>query len=296
MELKGVTTALITPFEGNGVDPEIDWDSYRNLLRFQKDNGINFVLPNGTTGESPTITFEEYKKLISIALEEFGNNVIAGAGSNSTAHALELAREAKDLGAVATLQVTPYYNKPSQEGLFRHFSTIAEKVDLPMILYNIPGRTSREILPETISRLHKEHSNIVAVKEATGNPDFWKRTRELCGKNLIILSGDDNKTYTLMKDYGALGVISVASNIIPKRMVKFIDLGLNNDFDSMSRENNALDKLFQTLFIDTNPIPVKQFAFEMRIIKKLGYRLPMCETSKENVQKIRECIMLYSLI
>ncbi|MEM3373368.1 MAG: 4-hydroxy-tetrahydrodipicolinate synthase [Candidatus Anstonellales archaeon] len=295
MDFRGVTTALITPFLGNGIDPEIDWESYKNLLEFQKKNKVNFVLPNGTTGESPTINFKEYKKLISIALEVFGSNVIAGAGSNSTLHALELAKEAKDLGAIATLQVTPYYNKPSQEGLFRHFGTIAEKVDLPMILYNIPGRTSKEIQPETIARLQREYSNIIAVKEATGNPEFWKKTRELCGKDFIILSGDDNKTFTLMKDYSALGVISVASNIIPERMVKFIELGLEKNFERMEKENNALDKLFQTLFIDTNPIPVKQFAFEMRIISHLGYRLPLCETSKDNVEKIRECIRLYSL-
>lgn len=296
MDFDGVTTAVITPHIGTGVDSPIDWESLRSLLELQRKAGIQNIVPCGTTGESPTLSKEEHMRVVSTAIEVFGGeHVIAGAGSNSTHHALELSKGVKDLGAGATLQVTPYYNKPSQEGLFRHFGTIAEKVDLPMILYNIPGRCSREIAPETIARLAKEYSNIVGVKEATGNPEFWRKTRDLCGKDFIILSGDDNKTYALMKDYGARGVISVASNIIPERMVRFVQFGLDGDWVAMEKENNALESLFETLFIDTNPIPVKQFAFELRLIKHIGYRLPMCETSAANIQKIRDCIRKYSL-
>ncbi len=296
MRFSGVYTAIITPFISTDVKSDIDWYSYEKLLELQKSSGVSGIVPCGTTGESPTLDHAEHNEVIERTINFLGGEmVIAGTGSNSTHEAVEMSRHAMDCGAAATLQVCPYYNKPNQEGLFRHFSKIAEKVEIPHILYNIPGRTGREILPETMARLKTECSNIIGVKEASGNPEVWRKIVELCGTDFIILSGDDNKTFTLMKDYAAKGVISVASNIIPNRMKRFVDLGLEGDFSTMEREHNSLENLFETLFIDTNPIPVKHFAFELRLIKNLGFRLPLYETSKQNIEKIRRCIMRYSL-
>ena len=296
MEFKGVYTAIITPFKENGIKSEVDWESYGNLLELQKKAGVSGIVPCGTTGESPTLDPQEHDKVIAKAIEIFGGDrVIAGTGSNATHEAVSMSKHAMDAGAKATLQVCPYYNKPNQEGLFRHFGAVAEKVDIDHIVYNIPGRTGREIAPETIARLKDEYSNIKGVKEATGSDATCRKTRELCGKDFVILSGDDNRTCWMMKETGAKGVISVASNIIPGRMARFIGYGLEGDFPAMEKENNSLEELFKTMFIDTNPIPAKHFAFEMRLAKNLGFRLPMCETSHANLEKIRDCIRKYSL-
>ncbi|MEM3399531.1 MAG: 4-hydroxy-tetrahydrodipicolinate synthase [Candidatus Micrarchaeia archaeon] len=295
VELKGVYTAIITPFKGTGVRSRIDWDALARLVDFQNEGGVAGIVPCGTTGESPTLSHEEHNKVIEEVIERAKGQVIAGTGSNCTWEAIAMSKHAADAGATATLQVCPYYNKPSQEGLFRHFGAIAEAVDIPHVLYNIPGRTSRLIEPETIARLMNEYSNIIGVKEATGNEEVWKKTRQLCGDKFIILSGDDNKTYTLMRNYGCLGVISVASNIAPRMMVDFIKLGLDGNWPAMEAENARLSKLFEVLFIDTNPIPVKEAAKMMGLCGS-GMRLPMCETSKENREKIRSVISEYGLI
>ncbi len=296
VELKGAFTALITPYKGSGVDNEVDWDGLQKLVENQNGK-VAGIVPCGTTGESPTLTHEEHDKVIEKVIEHHKGHgiVIAGTGSNSTLEAVEMSRHAKDAGADATLQVCPYYNKPNQEGLYRHFAAIAEKVDIPHVVYNIPGRSSRNIEPETIARLAKEYSNIVAVKEATGNEESWKKTEEICGDGFAMLSGNDGETYDMMSKYGGKGVISVASNIIPQRIQDFVQLGLEEKFDEMSSENRELSELFEVLFVDTNPIPVKAAA-NMMGLPGGGYRLPMCEMSDEKTAKLREALQKYKLI
>lgn len=295
MNFEGCFTAIVTPFNGTGSKPPIDWEAYESLLEFQDSNGIDGIVACGTTGESPTLSHAEHCRVIEKTVEYSKSIVIAGTGSNSTWEAIELTKEAADVGAHASLQVCPYYNKPSQEGLFRHFGAIAETADLPMILYNIPGRTSREIAPETMARLAEEYSNIVGVKEATGKPEVWKEIREKCGNDFIILSGNDGDTYELMRNYGAKGVVSVASNIIPAEMVAFTRLGLEKKFDEMERENNRLKELFDVMFIDTNPIPVKEVMNRMGL-RVGGFRLPMCETSSSKREKLFEVVKKYNLL
>ena len=285
MIFEGCFTAIVTPFTGTGTRVPVDWRGYKKLVEFQNDNGIDGIVACGTTGESPTLSHKEHNKVIERTIEDSSCIVIAGTGSNSTWEAIEMTEHAADVGADASLQVTPYYNKPSQEGLFKHFGAIAEAVDLPMILYNVPGRTSKEIAPETMARLSKEYSNIVAVKEATGIEESWIGIREACGSDFQIISGNDADTFPLMKKYKGNGVISVASNVIPKRVTEFVKLGLGKDFIGMEAEHNALNEFFDVLFIDTNPVPVKE-ALNKIGLPGGGYRFPLCETTAENKQKI----------
>ena len=295
MKFEGCFTAIVTPFKGTGCKPPIYWEAYEGLLEFQDENGIDGIVACGTTGESPTLSHTEHCKVIEKTVEHSKALVMAGTGSNSTWEAVELTKEAANVGAHASLQVCPYYNKPSQEGLYRHFAAIAEAADLPMVLYNIPGRTSREIAPETMARLAEEYSGVIGVKEATGNPEVWKRIREECGKDFLILSGNDGDTYPLMREYGARGVVSVASNIIPSEMVSFTRLGLDGRFEEMEREHEYLTELFDVMFIDTNPIPVKETMNRMGIAAG-GYRLPMCEMSPEKKEKLFEVLGKYGLL
>ncbi|NOZ58782.1 MAG: 4-hydroxy-tetrahydrodipicolinate synthase [Euryarchaeota archaeon] len=292
---EGCFTAIVTPFRGNGLKPELDEDAFTRLVELQNEAGVAGIVAVGTTGESPVLSHEEHRRVVELTVEHARCAVIAGTGSNCTWEALELSRHAGDVGAAATLQVCPYYNKPSQEGLFRHFSTIAECVDIPHILYNIPGRSALEIAPETMARLREEHSNIVGVKEASGNPETWRKIRELCGEDFLILSGNDGDTFALMRDFSAKGVISVASNIIPKRMQRFVELGLRGEFAAMEREHLALRELFDVLFIDTNPIPIKE-AMSLAGMPAGGFRLPLCETSEEKRERIREVIRRLGII
>jgi 4-hydroxy-tetrahydrodipicolinate synthase len=295
MSFEGCFTAIVTPFRGSGCKPPVDWEAYERLLEFQDTNGIDGIIACGTTGESPTLSHAEHCRVIEKTVEYSKAVVIAGTGSNSTWEAVELTKEAANFGVQASLQVCPYYNKPSQEGLFKHFGAIAEAVDLPMVLYNIPGRTSREIAPHTMARLAEEYSSIIGVKEATGRPEVWKEIRERCGRDFLILSGNDSDTYELMRDYQASGVVSVASNIIPSEMVAFTKLGLEKRFEEMERENNRLKELFDIMFIDTNPIPVKEVMNWMGITAG-GFRLPMCEISSEKKRKLLEVIGRYHLL
>ncbi len=292
---KGCFTAIVTPFKGTGVKSEVDYEAYKELIEFQDRNNIDGIVACGTTGESPVLSHEEHNKVIEFTVEHAKSIVIAGTGSNCTWEALELTKHAFDVGAHATLQVVPYYNKPNQEGLYRHFATIAEKVDMPIILYNIPARSCVALSPETMAKLKEEFSNIIGVKEASGNREVWEKIRELCGKDFLILSGNDSDTYTLMKDFGAKGVISVASNIIPKRMHDFVELGLKGDFKRMKEEHESLKELFEVLFIDTNPIPVKE-AMNMLGLNAGGFRYPLVETSKEKRERIKEVLRNLGLL
>ncbi len=286
MRFDGCLTAIVTPFKGTGVKSKLDFDAYRKLVEFQDENGVSGIVACGTTGESPVLSHEEHNDVIKVTVENSKNPVIAGTGSNSTWEAVEMTKHAEDVGADASLQVCPYYNRPSQEGLFRHFGAIAEAVDIPIILYNVPGRTSREIAPETMARLSDEYSNIVGVKEASGKEEVWRRIREVCRDDFLLISGNDSDTCQMMRDYDARGVISVASNVIPKEMAELIKLGLNRNFSKMEEEDARLREFFSVLFIDSNPIPVK-VAMNMIGLDAGGYRLPMCETTDENRARIR---------
>ncbi|MEE8402799.1 MAG: 4-hydroxy-tetrahydrodipicolinate synthase [Candidatus Hydrothermarchaeaceae archaeon] len=285
MIFEGCFTAIVTPFTSTGPRPPIDWKGYKRLVEFQNENGVAGIVACGTTGESPTLSHKEHDRIIEATIEHSSCAVIAGTGSNCTWEAVEMTEHAADIGADASLQVTPYYNKPNQEGLFRHFGTIAEAADIPMILYNVPSRTSKEIEPGTMARLADEYSNVVGVKEASGREDVWKEIREVCSSEFQIISGNDSDTCPLMKDYKAGSVISVASNVIPKRITEFVKLGLGGNFSDMERENEALKEFFDVLFIDSNPIPVKE-ALNILDLPGGGYRFPLCETGAENKKMI----------
>jgi len=289
MIFEGCFTAIVTPFTGTGSKTPVDWRGYKRLVEFQNENGIDGIVACGTTGESPTLSHNEHNKVIEVTVENSGCIVIAGTGSNCTWEAMEMTEHAADVGADASLQVAPYYNKPSQEGLFRHFGAIAEASDIPLILYNVPGRTSKEIAPETMARLADEYSNVAGVKEASGREEVWKGIREVCDSDFQIISGNDGDTFHLMKDYKGCGVISVASNAIPKRMAEFVKLGIDGNFLGMERENKTLNEFFDVLFIDSNPIPVKE-ALNTLGLPGGGYRFPLCETSAENKKSISDVL------
>ena len=280
---KGAITAIVTPFlENEGIDEE----SLRNLIGFQIKNNIDGIVPCGTTGESPTLSHEEHNRVVKLAIDAANGKVpvIAGTGSNSTREAISMTKHALDYGADASLQVCPYYNKPTQEGLFKHFSAIASAVDIPIIIYNIQGRTGINMETATLARLAKEHSSIVGVKEASGNISQMMEVIHTLPKNFTVLSGDDNLTLPLMS-LGGKGVISVAGNIIPRQMHDLTEFALNGDFISAAQLHYELLPLFKGIFIETNPIPIKA-ALAMKGLVREVYRLPMCEMKAENREKL----------
>lgn len=284
---RGAITAIVTPFR---VDGSLDLASLRGLVEFQIKNRIDGIVPCGTTGESPTLEHDEHKMVVKAVIDaaDGRTKVIAGAGSNSTKHAVELTKMATELGADATLHVSPYYNKPTQEGLFRHFSAIAKASDLPIILYNIKGRTAVNIETPTLARLAKEHSNIVAVKEASGDISQMQDVLNTLPSSFGVLSGDDNMTFPLMK-LGGRGVISVASNIVPDKIKQLTDYCLAKDFSNAEELHNRLMPLFKGIFIETNPIPIKA-ALAMKGMIAEAYRLPMCEMQPENREKLKKIL------
>ncbi len=290
MELQGCFTALATPFR-NG---EVDYEALRKLVQEQIAAGVAGIVPVGTTGESPTITFEEHPKVIETVLENTDGKctVIAGTGANSTQEAVELTRVAAKAGADATLQVTPYYNKPTQEGLYQHFTKVADEGGLPVVLYNVPGRTGKEIEVQTILRLAK-HPQICAVKEATPDLD---RISHILGQTdgITILSGDDSLTLPRMS-VGAVGVISVASNVVPSDVNSMVQAALQGDLPQAQAWHRRLFPLFRDLFLETNPIPVKAaLAMTGRIAEE--YRLPLCEMAAENRAALRRSLQEYGLL
>lgn len=284
---KGAITAIITPFNTDG---SLDEESLRSLVDFQVKNKIDGIVPCGTTGESPALNHQETLDVIKIVIDAAKGKapVIAGTGANSTEKAVELTKEAADAGANASLQVCPYYNKPTQEGLYRHFSAIAKAVDIPLIIYNIQGRTGVNMETSTLLRLAKEHSNIVGVKEASSNIAQMMDVINELPKNFAVLSGDDNLTLPLMA-LGGKGVISVASNIIPKEVHELCEYALNGDFEKAKEIHYRLLSLFKGIFIETNPIPIKA-ALAMKGMLKEAYRLPMCEMKSENKEKLRQIL------
>ncbi len=284
---KGAMTAIVTPFTEDG---KLDEQALRNLVDFQIRGNIDGIVPCGTTGESPTLEHEEHKRVVEIVIDAANGKipVIAGAGSNSTKHAVELTKLAAELGADGTLHVCPYYNKPMQEGLFRHFSEIAKAADIPVVVYNIKGRTGINMETSTLARLNKEHSNIIAVKEASGDIDQMQDVINTLPKEFDVISGDDNMTFPLMK-IGGKGVISVASNIVPNDVHQLTEYALNKDFTKAEELHNRLMPLFKGIFVETNPIPIKA-ALAMKGLIKETYRLPMCEMQAENREQLKKLL------
>jgi len=286
---EGAYTAIITPF---GRDGSVDYGKLRDLIERQIAGGVDGIVPVGTTGESPTLNFEEHEKVIETCIKVAAKRirVIAGTGANSTAEALELTRHAIGAGADGTLQVTPYYNKPNVAGLVRHFSAVAD-LGLPTVLYNIPGRTGREIPVDTVVELAK-HPKIVAIKEAGGSVD---RVSQIVGRcNLTVLSGDDSLTLPMMVVGGA-GVISVASNVAPKAVADMVHAARRGDWETARALHRQYYRLFTDLFLDTNPIPVKAALAMMGQCEEV-YRLPLCEMDGKLKETLRGVLQLLKLL
>ena len=287
MQLQGCYTALVTPFRDGAVDE----DALVRLLDMQVENGVDGIVPVGTTGESPTLNMDEHKGVIGTVVDRVGDRctVIAGTGANSTEEAVELTKYARDAGADATLQVTPYYNKPTQEGLYRHFATVADEGGLPVVLYHVPGRTGRGIDVGTVERLAR-HGGVAAVKEACGDID---RVSEICARcdTITVLSGDDSLTLPRMV-VGAAGVISVASNVIPAEVAGLVRAALAGDWEQARDLHAQFYPLFRDLFLETNPIPIKA-ALAMTGMIAEEYRLPLFPMGAENRDQ-RKATLVYS--
>lgn len=281
---KGTYTALVTPFK----DELIDADAFRALIQTQLQAGIEGIVPVGTTGESPTLSHEEHLRVIEIAVREADgkSQVIAGTGSNSTKEAIELTRGAESVGATAALLAAPYYNKPSQEGLYRHYMAIAESVEIPLVLYSIPSRCGIEISVETTARLAHDAENIVAIKEAGGTVDRVSRLRQEVPEDFVILSGDDSLTLPFMS-VGAVGVISVASNLIPAQVKELVDLALKGDYTLAEKRHRHLYPVFRDLFVESNPVPVKVALAEKGLMQPdcRPPLAPLSDSSKEILMK-----------
>ncbi len=290
---KGSIVALITPFK-EGL---IDKDSLKRLIEFHIENDTDAIVVAGTTGESATLTFSEHEDLIRMAVEFADRRIpiIAGTGANATHEAVSMTKFAEKVGADASLQIVPYYNKPTQEGIYQHFKAIAEETNLPLILYNIPSRTGVDMLPETFARLFSDFANIIGIKEATGNVARVSEIISLTNPDVVILSGDDALTLPMMS-VGAKGVISVANNIVPRDIAKMCNLALEGKFDEARKIHDYYWKLFKVLFIETNPIPVKTAAYIMGLIDDGELRLPLYHMSKNNEEKLKNTLKEYGLI
>ncbi len=288
----GAGVALITPMHSDG---SVNYEELARLLEFQVENGTDAIIACGTTGEAATLTVKEHCEVLSFVCERINGRipVIAGTGSNDTNTAIELSKSAEASGADALLSVTPYYNKTSQTGLIRHFTTIADNIDLPLILYNVPSRTGCNIKPKTYAELCK-HENIVATKEANGDISSVSQTRSLCGDKLDIYSGNDDQTVPFMS-LGALGVISVFSNFCPKEMHEICELCLNNNFAEASKMNFHYVELMDIMFSDVNPIPVKT-AMNLIGFNAGECRLPLVPMSYSGYHDLKDCLQKYNLI
>lgn len=287
-QLQGVFTALVTPFSAS-PEQAVDFDRLMANVEWQiTHGGVDGLVPVGTTGESPTLSHDEHDKVIEATVRAAAGRalVIAGTGSNSTAEAIRLTQHAADVGADAALVVNPYYNKPSQEGMLRHFNAIADAVSLPLVLYNIPGRCGVALTPDTVARL-AQHENIVAIKEATGSMDTASEIASLC--DITILSGDDSMTIPLMS-IGGRGVVSVLSNIVPDRVKAMVDAKLADDLMTARLMHKQLFKLCKGLLtLDVNPVPVKT-AMAMLGMDSGELRLPLCEMNAQARERLREAL------
>ena len=288
----GSIVALVTPFKNGKVDER----KLKDLIEFQVKNGTTGVVPCGTTGESATLSTAEHERVIEVIIEQVNKRipVIAGTGSNSTEEAINLTKHAAASGADASLQVSPYYNRPTQKGLYEHFKAIADAVDIPIILYNIASRTGVNIEPETIARLARDCKNIVAVKEASGNLEQMSRIRDLCGENFDLISGDDALTLPLLA-IGGTGIISVVANIVPKDVARMVSEFAKGNIKKAQETHYKLLPLIKAMFIETNPIPVKT-AMGLLGMCEPDLRLPMCSMSEENLEKLKKALKDYGLL
>ncbi len=279
----GTYTAIVTPFK-NG---QIDEAAYERLIKGQIKAGVDGIVPVGTTGESPTVDFEEHVQLIKLAVKFAAGRmkVLAGTGGNSTSEAVYLTQHAEEAGADGSLQVAPYYNKPTQEGLFQHFREVARKTRLPLVLYSIPGRCGVEIGIETVKRLARECNNIVGIKEAGGNADRVSQLRAALGPKFEIMSGDDSLTLPFMA-VGAQGVISVASNVIPRQVAQMVKAFAAGDVRAAQKLHQKYYPIFKDLFIETNPVPVKAALAMLGQIEE-SYRLPLVPMNPKNRETLR---------
>lgn len=280
---QGSMVALVTPFR-NG---KIDEPALKRLIEFHIQSGTDVIIPVGTTGESATLSHEEHRRMMSLVIERVDGRipVVCGAGSNNTSEALGLIQHAQKVKADGVLVVTPYYNRPTQEGLYRHYSYLASRTDIPLILYNVPGRTAVSLAPSTVARLAKI-PNIVAIKEASGNLDQVDQILQLC--EITIISGEDSLTFPMMA-IGAKGTISVTANVAPALMKEMVHAALRGDFEEGLRIHQKLYPLSKALFLETNPIPVKTALGMMKMIQP-ELRLPLCEMTTENKQKLKKVL------
>lgn len=293
MSFSGAMSALITPFKGNKVDEEC----YENLIKRQIKYGMDACVPVGTTGESATLTHKEHMECIEIAVNVCrgsGVKVLAGAGSNSTAEAIEIAKFAQKSGADGILCVSPYYNKPTQEGLYQHYKAVANSVDLPLMLYNVPSRTGVNIEVETAIRLFGDVKNIFAIKEASGS---MERIIELDqnASEMAIFSGEDAINYPILAN-GGKGVISVTGNLLPDKISQLTKYALNKDMTNSKRINNELYAINRVLFCESNPIPIKAAMYLAGLIQNLQYRLPLLAPSKEHMDLIEKTLQNYEVL
>ena len=289
---RGAFVAIVTPF----TDGQVDEQGLVDLIEFHIANGTHGIVPCGTTGESATMSHDEHHRVVELTVKTVKGRVpvLAGSGSNSTSEAIDLTRHAKQAGVDGVLMVSPYYNKPSQEGLFHHYKAVAEAVDIPIILYNVPSRTSSNILPQTVARL-ADIDNIVGIKEATGDLNQISEVIRLCPDDFAVLSGDD---FTSMPTVlvGGTGVISVTSNVAPKDMAQMMDAALAGDLARARQLHYRLFPLMQAMFYDTNPVPAKKSLELMGKIKSGTPRLPLYPMNDETLSKLKAALADYGLI
>ncbi len=285
--LTGTITALATPFR----DGQVSYPDLKKLVAYQIKGGIDGLVPVGTTGESPTLDWDEHMEVIRFVIAEARGRVpvVAGTGSNSTHEAIELTRLSHEAGADAMLVVAPYYNKPSQEGLFRHFCAVAEATDKPVILYSIPGRCGIEISVDVVARLRAKYSHVAWIKEAGGSVDRVDQLKQALGDSLTVLSGDDSLTLPFMA-VGAEGVISVASNLYVREIGKMVRLALADEFAKARKLHARLYPAFKTLFIEPNPVPIKVALARADIIGSAEVRSPLCDMTPENAAKLEKVL------
>ncbi len=293
MKFEGSYVALITPFTRTG---EVDEEKIRELVNYHIENGTAGIVPCGTTGEAPTLTFTEHEKVIKIVVEEVKGRiqVIAGAGSNNTKRAIELTKYAKELGADAALSTCPYYNKPSQRGIYEHYRRIAEEAKFPIMLYNVPGRTGVNIEAQTVEKL-AEIPEIVAIKEATGSLEQMIRIQELCGDKIEILSGEDHLILPMLS-IGAKGVVSVVANIMPKEMNNLIRSFLNQKYEEAYKLHSLLYDISRNMFIEGNPVTVKTAMKILGMVENDDVRLPLLPSEQKTNDKLEKLFKLKGIL
>jgi len=289
---QGSFVAMVTPFR-NG---EVDEAKLRELVEFHVTNGTDGLIPCGTTGESPTLSHDEHHRVVELVIEAARGRirVVAGTGSYSTSDAIEMTKHAERAGAAGALVVNPYYNKPTQEGLYRHFRAVAESVSIPILVYNIQGRTAINVETDTMARLARDVKNVVGVKEASGSLDQMSQVIAACGPDFSVLSGDDNITLPLLA-IGGSGVVSVIANIVPRETADLVHAALEGDWKRARDLHFRLFPLARAAFLETNPIPIKE-AMAMADMLEPEFRLPMCRMSDANREKLRAILKPYGLI